>query len=561
MAAGIRHQNSRIEMPETQNSSSDILVRISRTVVRKQWLILLTAAVVSVGTIGALYHVPNRYMSEATLLVDPQKVPTRYVTPTTETNLADALQAMTQDVLSRARLLKIIEEFGLYTKERQRLAPEEVIELMRSYIKIEPILPVAPTPGHTDINSFKISFVAEKAALAQQVTSKLTSLFIEANLKSREDQATNTTNFLKAQLANAKSNLNAQEETMRDFKAKYLGELPEQQQGNLAILNGTQLQLETLEASLGRAQQQRVYLESMISGYQRLAARGAPVAGPAQGAISNRPLSPLQAAENDLSLLEVDRAKLLTTYSPSYLGVKELDRKIAAAQSIVDKLEAAQKAQVAASATNDGSPSPISPTADTWSEDSSIAQLQSQLEANRLEIQNTQKDEEQARKLIAQYQDRLNMTPVREQELASIQRDYELSNQNYKDLESKAIQSQLATNLEKQEGGQQFRLLEPPSLPELPTSPQRIKLSLAGLGGGLLVGLLLAFVTEFARPTFRSTQEITRRLGAPLVIGLPLILTKSEKQRRNWRRILEFAVGSMLTLVMCAAEVYVLRHP
>lgn len=545
-------------MSETQNPPSDVFARVSGTIVRKWWLILLTASLGTFGTIATLYRVPNRYTSEATLLVDPQKVPTRYVTPTTETNLADTLQAMTQDVLSRVRLLQIIDEFGLYAKERQRLAPEEVIDLMRSYIKIEPIQPVAPTPGHTDINSFNISFVAENAALAQQVTSKLTSLFIEANLKSREAQATNTTNFLDAQLANAQAKLNAQEETVRDFKAKYLGELPEQQQGNLAILNGMQLQLGNLEGSLGRAQQQRVYLESLIGGYRRLASRGAPTAGPAQGTVGARALSPLQMAQNDLSRLEIEHARLLTAYSPAYHGVKELDRQIAAEQAVIDKLKASQKTQLADNSARGASPSPAP---DTLSDDSSIAQLESQLEANRLEIQNIQKDEEQAKKVIAQYQDRLNMTPVREQQLASIQRDYDLSSQNYKDLEGKASQSQLATNLEKQEGGQQFRMVEPPSLPEVPTSPQRVKLSLAGLGGGLLAGVLLVFVAEFARPTFRSTQEITRRLGAPLVIGLPLVLTKREKQRRNWRKVLEFAVGSTLALMICAAELYVLRHP
>ena len=172
-------------------------------VARGRWWILLTATVVSLTTVAVLYRLPNRYTSQATLVVVPQQVPARYVTPTTETNIADALQAMTQDVLSRARLLELIDEFGLYAKERQRLAPEEVLELMRKYIDIEP---VAPPPGSKikDINSFNISFVAEKAALAQQVTSKLTSFFIQANLKTREDQATNTTNFLQAQLDTAK---------------------------------------------------------------------------------------------------------------------------------------------------------------------------------------------------------------------------------------------------------------------------------------------------------------------------------------------------------------------
>lgn len=177
-------------MPETETASPDRLSRIRGPIVRGRWWILLTAPVVTLATIGVLYHVPNRYMSEATLVVVPQQVPTRYVTPTSETNIADALEAMTQDVLSRARLIGLIDEFGLYAEERRRLAPEEVVDLMRHHITIAPIDPMA---GRREINSFKISFVAQQAALAQQVTSKLTSFFIQANLKAREDQATNTT--------------------------------------------------------------------------------------------------------------------------------------------------------------------------------------------------------------------------------------------------------------------------------------------------------------------------------------------------------------------------------
>src|ERR1035438_5235988 len=121
-------------MPETESSPFDILDRVKGTVVRRRWRILLTATVVSLATVAVLYQLPNRYTSEAVVLVVPQQVPARYVTPTTETNIADALQAMTQDVLSRARLLEFIDQFGLYAKERQRLAPEEVLELMRKYI-------------------------------------------------------------------------------------------------------------------------------------------------------------------------------------------------------------------------------------------------------------------------------------------------------------------------------------------------------------------------------------------------------------------------------------------
>ena len=545
-------------MPEIESSPADTLQRVAGIIVRGRWWVLLTATVVSLTTVAALYQIPNRYTSEATLIVVPQQVPARYVTPNTETNIADALQAMTQDVLSRARLLELIDQFGLYSKQRQRLAPEEVIELMRDYIDIKP---ADPTPGHKEINSFKISFVAEKAALAQEVTSKLTSFFIQANLKTREDQATNTTNFLQAQLESAKSKLTAQEEKVRDFKAQYLGELPEQQQGNLAIFNGAQLQLQNLESSLDRAQQQRVYLESLISGYQRLAARGAPVSGVVPGSETPRSLSPLQIAQNDLARLQIEQAKLLNTYKSAYPEVRAIESEISTVKALIESLRTAGNPSQANNASEPARTPQAKVTTETPEEDSSIAQLKSQLESNKLDIENIMKYEVQQKAVISQYQNRLNLTPVREQQLAGILRDYDLSKQDYTDLLGKEQQSQLATSLEKQQGGQQFRLVEPPSLPDLPSSPKRIKFSLMGVGGGLFLGLVVAFFTEFARPTFHTAREVSQRFGAPLVIGLPMVLIGSEKRRRVWKKTFELVGGSVLTLAIGVAEFYVLKHP
>jgi polysaccharide chain length determinant protein (PEP-CTERM system associated) len=519
---------------------------------------LLTATVVTLATVVALYQIPNRYTSEATLLVVPQQVPARYVTPTTETNIADALQAMTQDVLSRARLLELIDEFGLYAKERQRLAPEEVLDLMRKYIDIKP---VDPASGRKDINAFKISFVAEKAALAQQVTSKLTSFFIQANLKTREDQATNTTNFLQAQLESAKSKLTVQEEKVRDFKARYLGELPEQLQGNLAIFNGAQTQLQNLENSLDRAQQQRVYLESLISGYQRLAARGVPVKSLVPGVDNARQPGPLQIAESDLARLQAERARLVNIDRPSHPDVIAIERQISTEQAAIESLRISGNSKA-----GDAHEPALTPTSATTApveaeDDSSITQLKSQLEANHLDIENILKSEAQQKAVISQYQNRLNLTPVREEQLAGILRDYELSKQDYADLLGKEQQSQLATSLEKQQGGEQFRLVEPPSLPDLPSSPQRIKFSLMGIGAGLFLGLVVAFVTESARPALHTTKEVSQRFGAPLVIGLPVIYTRGEKRRRSWKKAFEWMGGSVLASAIGVAEWYVFWHP
>ncbi len=556
-------------MPENENSSTDTVGRVKSILIRGRWKILLTTTIVSVVAIAVLYQMPNRYTSAATLLVVPQQVPARYVTPTTEMNIADALQAMTQDVLSRARLLELIDQFGLYAKERQRMAPEEVIELMRTYINIQPIQ-AASGRRDRDVNAFQISFIAEKAALAQEVTSKLTSFFIQANLKTREDQATNTTNFLTAQLDAAKTRLTEEEAKMQAFKTQNLGELPEQLQGNLAIFNSALSQLQAIENGLDRAQQQKVYLESLIAGYQRIAASGEPAPGVTGFVDPNRRVTPLQLAQADLAGLQSERAKLVTVYKATYPDVMAVDRKISAAQSVIDSLQkstASQKASDSQNVTDSHEPgtaqvAQVAPVRTQPAEDNTaIAQLRSQLEANRLDIENALRNETQQKTVIAEYQKRLNLTPVREQQLGGILRDFELANQNYKDLLGKEQQSRLATNLEKQQGGEQFRLVEPPSRPDIPSSPKRVKMSLMAIGGGLFLGLALAIVSELVRPTFYSVKQVTERFGAPLVIGLPVVATLAERRRRTWTRTLEWIGGSVLAVIIGAAEFYVFLHP
>ncbi len=164
------------------------------------------------------------------------------------------------------------------------------------------------------------------------------------------------------------------------------------------------------------------------------------------------------------------------------------------------------------------------------------------MEANRLDIENLTKAEAQQKALIAQYQNRLNLTPVREQQLAGILRDEELSKKDYADLLDKEQQSQLAMSLEKQQGGQQFqfRLVEPPSLPDIPSSPNRVTMSLMGMGAGLALGLLIAIASDLARPTFHTVKEVSQRFGAPLVIGLPVVTTQRENSRRKWKRTFEW---------------------
>lgn len=533
-------------MPETETELSETVERVLRLVTERRWWIILAACGTVLATNGVLSLLPNHYNSEATLLVVQQQIPERYVVSTTSTGIADALQAMTQEVLSRTRLLGIIEEFHLYPKERKRMAPEEVMDLMRKNIDI---LPMNASPERRDFNAFKISFSADNPQLAQEVTSRLTSLFIEENLKTREDQARNTTNFLSAQLEIVQKKLTEQEARLRDYKMQHLGELPEQQPGNLAILSGMQTQLQNTAANLSRAQQQRVYLESQINAYRGLSSRGAAIsAGPAD---AGKIVSPLQAAQNELAKLKADREALLDRYTPEHPDVVRTEREIAKKQTLVKALMnvKASAPQTAALASDSSSPD----------DDPAVAQLKSQLEANRMDIDSLGKDETRLKAAVSEYQARLNSTPVREQQLSEVLRNYDLLKQNYADLLSKQQQSQLATNLEKQQEGQQFRLVDPPSLPTVPSSPKRMKMSLGGAAGGIFLGLALAFLMDMKNAAYHTEQELSKQFKMPIVLGVPLLLTQGEERKRIWTRSFEWAAASVLAVAVFAAELYVYR--
>ncbi len=511
-------------LPEAEVNLNKTVGQVLRIIAKRRWWITLPTVVTTFATLFVLTLVPNRYSSEATLLVVQQQVPERYVLPTTTTNIREALQATTEEVLSRTRLQGIIDEFGLYSKERKRASPEALLELMRRDIVIEPLESVSVS-DRKDVSSFKITFVASTPLLAQEVTSKLTSLFIEQNLETREHQASTTTNFLREQLDAAKAKLAESEDQVRAFKMQHLGELPEQQPGNLAIMAGLQSQLQSTMASLSRAEEQRQYLES-LSEYRTL------------------------TIANDLTHLKAERAKLLDRYTPQYPAVVKLDEKIAQTEAALNSLQVS-RTNGTQTAKVDSSTSSIAPDGDI-----SLGQLRGQLQANRLEIENLSKDEKRLKQEVDQYQTRLNATPVREQQLAGILRNYEQLKQDYTELLAKESQSQMAADLEKRQEGQQFRLVDRPSLPTVPSSPNRIKVSLGGAAAGLGLGLALAFLVNMMDRSFHSEEDLSQAFAVPMVIGVPILLTLSEERSRSRKKAFEWVAGSGLVLAALVAQLY-----
>jgi polysaccharide biosynthesis transport protein len=249
---------------------------------------------------------------------------------------------------------------------------------------------------------------------------------------------------------------------------------------------------------------------------------------------------------------------LLDLYTPQYPAVIKLNQKIAQTEASLKMLQISRTSGAQASPADAAPTSAMPPD-----EDISLRQLHGQLVANRLEIDNLSKDEKRLKGEIDQYQNRLNATPVREQQLAGILRNYDQFRQDYAELLAKESQSKMAEDLEKRQEGQQFRLIDRPSLPTVPSSPNRIKISLGGATAGIGLGLALSFLMSLRDSSFHSEEDLRQHFALPLVIGVPLLLTPYEERSRTRRKAFEWVAGSGLVLAVVIAQLYELyfyRH-
>jgi len=518
--------------------TSDINTVVSNlwaVAVRNRWWILITACAVSLGTIRFSFLIPDRYRSEATILIAKPTVTSQYVVMNNTSNAMDALDTIKREVLSRGRLQQIIDEYGLYPS-KTALGTAAVTEFMRGDIELQAM---SKDPERRPMNAFLIAFTASDPIVARKVTNRLTLLFIEENKQKQQQMNTGTTNFLHKQVELAKAELDKQEAQIRDYKLKNVGNLPEQAAGNIEILNGLQIQLQGAEANLARARQERTYLQAMLSHY----------ATGESGQPASQSGSEIEL-QQDLTKLQGQRDELLARYSPRYPDVVSLNHQIADDEAMLKRLAAGRKTVPGAS----GSES--SRGASLWT-DSASFQLRSQLEANTVEIADAQKQAKSLAAQIAGYQGRLTLAPVHEQQFEDVQRNYDLAKENYSSLLSKETQSELATEMEAQQGTQQYQVIDAASLPLQPISPNRKKIAIGGLGGGIALGLCMALLVDARDRSFHTEVDVRRSFPVPIVLGIPRLSTPSERRRSARRARFEWAFGCLLVMMLAAAQLFV----
>jgi protein tyrosine kinase modulator len=248
-----------------EEKSEGIDVQYYVAIVRRRHLQFLIPVFLGWAVVwGASWIVPPRYQSTTLILVEHPTMPKDYVTPNVDDDVQDRLQSITQQILSRTRLLRIIDQLDLYA-DASRPSGDHKVDRMRKDIAIELV-----RDARNEITAFNVSYSSRDPHLAQKVTSELTNLFINENLEVRQQQSEGTTRFLESQLESARKTLSEQEDKIRQFKAQHPGELPAQVGSNLQILAGLQSQLQTEQDALNTAKQQRVYLESLVNQYRSM---------------------------------------------------------------------------------------------------------------------------------------------------------------------------------------------------------------------------------------------------------------------------------------------------
>jgi polysaccharide chain length determinant protein (PEP-CTERM system associated) len=473
-------------------SSSDA----KRVLWRYWWILPITTILLSAAGLGVALALPKKYTSQTMVLVEQPTVGADYVKPVVTEDLNHRLASMQEQILSRTRLQPIIEKFSLYPRDRDRLHIDDLVERLRSAVMITPM---APTPGteSRQLPGFYVNVTFDNPRTAQKICTEITSMVLAQNADDRQKQVKVTTDFLSQQLEEAKKSLDAQDAKLAQFKRQNLGKLPDQEQTNLNILMGMNTQLEANTQALSRAHQEKAFTESVLSQQE------------ANWKASQTGQNP-ETAEQQLSALEDQLMNLQARYTPEHPDVIKVKNQI-------EKL----KKQLAA-APNNNAPATSTSQASV-SEPPQIQQLRAKLHQDEINITDLAHRESQIQEQIRQLQGRVQASPLVEQQFKELTRNYQTALDFYNDLLKKRQSAGVAGDLESQQQSEQFKIYDPPSLPDQPSFPNKVIFAGGGLTAGLALGLGILFLIAISDKSLHNEHDVELALKLPVLVSVPIL--------------------------------------
>ncbi|MCI0529832.1 MAG: polysaccharide biosynthesis tyrosine autokinase [Nitrospira sp.] len=467
---------------------------------RRKWSFFIPFTMVALMTGVLAYVLSDIYLSTTMIFVEPQKVPESFVRPTITAKVEDRLRTTTQHILSRTKLEKIVQEHKLYQGAEDSSRFEEMVAnlpVVGSYWSYTALsLDAAVERIRKDItvnvkgdNILTIAYQGIDPQATMLVTNKLASLIIEENLKIREQQAEGTSEFLENELNNSRLLLERQEKQIKDFKQRNMGELPEQLESNLRALDRFQLELKSTVEALKAAEDRRESVAKLLA--------------TAQSGVGT-PGSSLAAR---LEELKARLSNLLAEYKEDYPDIILIRKEI----KEIEEALASGKGSTNRSNVKDA----------MLSSDPFIHDLARQLTEVSLEISTLKNRQANLTKQITIFEKRVENTPLREQQLMTIIRDYDNIRKNYQSLLDKRLEAKISENLEKRQQGEIFRILDPPNHPQAPFGPNRGLIVLVGLllASGSGIGLIL--LREQLDQSFKTEEELSEIVGMPVLATFP----------------------------------------
>lgn len=501
-------------MPAAQAiNSGDQKVRIDRVLAilrRRAWLVTVLVAAAVTVTLSVVFFLPDIYRSSTTVLVERQRVPEEFVRSTINREADSRLQEISEEIMSRSRLVSLIDKHGLYPGLRKRRPIDEVVQRMRNDMWLE-------IKGAGDSNdgmvAFTITYRGADAKTVAMVANEFAATYIEEDLKVRNRQSGVAADFLRGELDDMKKQLENQERAVKDFKERYMGELPQQETANLSTLERLSAQLLLNSEKQALAHERQIIVDKQLG-----------VSGNAVSASPVPSVTRLEEASREL-------AELRQRFTDKYPDVVRLRAEIAELERQLD-------------AGNGDDPG-----RGTQGEIPHVAGRMDGVPGANAELRLLKAEEQRLRGLIGEYEERIENTPRREQEFRALQRDYETTQQVYQSLLKRYEEAKLAESLEHNQRGEQFRILDPALVSERPVAPNRLRSILLGLLLSVGLAAMAAAVAEALDSSFHSAEELRAVSTVPVLATIPRIVTETDRRgsaRRLWLGATSTIVGLLL---------------
>lgn len=491
----------------------------------------IAAAILAIALPVACW-LPNQYEAFATILVEPQSISEKLVEAgVAQSDLNRRLHIMTMQILSRGRLSKIIDDLKLYPDESKKYTREQVIELMREKIQVQPVYPEMDNQQavrrntEQEINTFQIVFMHDDAEIAAAVANRLANDFRDQHVKERVQVSSDTSDFIEAELVRLGQQMKDVETATARIKIANPGRLPEDMVANQRMLEQTLDKLRAAQRDYAEAQSDEAFYRQQ-----------ALVSNEVSGTYRNE-ADPVQR----LQLLEIQLAGLHSR------GFTEKHPDVIATRMELETI----RTQIQSGSEAGGR------------RVASVAQQNAEAEARRAALR-VASSAEAIRGLTAQaeeIQKQLADSPRVAEELAAYDRQYKALFESFEQLSARRMEAGVAANMELRQKGEQVKILEPAFAPPEPISPKHLVIVAVSLMLGLATGFGVAILLESADSSFHGAPALQSALRIPVLSSIPAIVLDADRaaERRHRTRLVAGAAVASLAVVLVSGAGYVYR--